>query len=1170
MPDSDPFIHLQVASGYSFRYGTATTSSLVEQAAEMNMTGLALTDRDGLAGAIRFAQLCKRNGISPILGCDMAIRSHALPKSKTPARGGVQVDHRLPRVTLLARGPIGWKSLVRLVSAANAKAFENDERGKPVIDLELISHFSDGLVALHGPYSEIGIALSRRRPDQAVQVLQEWQHIFANDSLAVAAVSHRGPTSGNLLTTPIAARLLCFAREQNTKAVVSNAVRMLRREDAPIADLLDAIRRLVPLDDRHIDRRTAEGFLKSGDEMKAIADEIAMAAGERDGSKLFADTRRLADELLLDPTQILGLGQIHLPEPSVVGADSALQMSQLLIQRCEAGLNWRYGGVSNARLDLRRERLYEELEVVRTLGYASYFLTVADITDMARERGIRVAARGSGAGSFICHLLGISGIDPLTHGLLMERFCSILQASLPDIDIDVESARRLEIYDQVFARYAPPGSWPTGNARCAAVSMVATYRARHAIRDTGAALGMPPGEIGLIAKSFPHIRARDLGKALRELPELRNSSIVASDRIEMLLSLAERLDGLPRHLALHPCAVVLSDATLLDRAPIEVSAQGYPMVQFDKDDVEDIGLLKLDILGVRMQSAMAYALAEIKRVDQREIELDSIALDDEATFELIRSTRTLGIFQVESPGQRELVGKFGPRTFGDLMIDISLFRPGPVKSDMIMPFLRARHGWSEPQLIHQDLVDVLAETEGVVVFHEQVMRLISIIAGVPLVEAEEYRRALGNRDEIDRVRAWFYPRALERGYSLKVVEQIWEVLHSFGSFGFCKAHAAAFALPTYQSAWLKTHYPAAFIAGLLTHDPGMYPRRLILDEARQVGIEILPISVNESLANYSVEKIDSDKYGIRLSLSDVDGISEGEVSRIVRARPFLDLADFVARAGVSRPIVERLILIGAFDSLHQIFASKRSLLPHGRITRRDLFLHLADLDQWSQIGRDQLFLDLSTPKLISSGLPEMNQAERVRCELEVLGLDVTCHVIDFYADFLNALGVVKSRDLMRRKSRSKVLTAGVKVASQTPPIRSGRRVIFLTLDDSTGCVDATFFDDAQGPYAATLFHSWMLLVEGEIRRTGERGISLQATGCWELTGLYQLWRASGIDAVCEAMDRPADASFVPTRRKLVHVSGFKQSPYTDLKPAGGDVAGPPRKLWHTSPGSSGR
>ena len=700
--------------------------------------------------------------------------------------------------------------------------------------------------------------------------------------------------------------------------------------------------------------------------------------------------------------------------------------------------------------------------------------------------------------------------------------------------------------------------------------MVETYRARHAIRDTGAALGMPPGEVDFIAKSFPHIRARDLGKALKELPELRNSSIVASGGIGLLISLAERLDGLPRHLALHPCAIVLSDATLLDRAPTEVSTQGYPMVQFDKDDVEAIGLLKLDVLGVRMQSSMAYALKEIERVDQDQVDIDAIALDDEATFELMRSTRTLGVFQIESPGQRELVGKFGPRTFGDLMIEISLFRPGPVKSDMIMPFLRARHGWSQPQIIHPDLTDVLAETEGVVVFHEQVIRIISIIAGVSLAEADEKRRSLGNRDEVDGVRAWFYPRALDRGYPLKVVEQIWEVLHSFGSFGFCKAHAAAFALPTYQSAWLKTHYPAQFIAGLLTHDPGMYPKRLILDEARQLGIAILPMSINDSGATYLVEKSDLGRFGIRLSLSNVDGISGTEISRIIDARPFVDLADFVARAGVSQPIAERLILVGAFDSLHKIVIDKDSLNHENRITRRDLIWHLADLEHAPRIGGAQLSLSLEPPKLVPGGYREISRTERVRNELEILGLDVSCHVLDFYADFLNVLGVIRSRDLLKQRSRSRVLTAGVKVASQTPPIRSGKRVIFLTLDDSTGCVDATFFQDVQEPYAATLFHSWLLIVEGETRRTGERGISLRATGCWELTGLHTLWLEAGIEAVFEAMKQTGDLLPPVPRRTLVHVSGFKQSPYADTKPPGGNVAGPQRKLWHSSPGSSGR
>jgi len=442
-------------------------------------------------------------------------------------------------------------------------------------------------------------------------------------------------------------------------------------------------------------------------------------------------------------------------------------------------------------------------------------------------------------------LLGISGVEPLRHDLVMERFLSPLRAQLPDIDLDVESARRTEVYEAILDRF--------GAERVTCVSMMDTYRVRHAVRDVGAALGLPPAEIDTIAKSFPHIRARDVRHALRELPELRASGL-AESRLDLLFDLVERLDGLPRHAALHPCGVILSDAGLLDRTPVEASWLGFPMSQFDKDDVENLGLLKLDVLGIRMQSAMAYALDEIERVDGADaaragghppeagylepgtgrIDLDAVPHDDEVTFELIRTTRTLGMFQIESPGQRELIGKFAPETFNDLVIDISLFRPGPVKSDMVTPFLRARQGWDEPEYLHPDLEPSLAETCGVVVFHEQVLRMVEVTTGCTLAEADEVRRALGSPQGQAEVERWFRPLAADRGYDAVTIQQIWDVLVAFASFGFCKAHAAAFALPTYHSAWLKAHHPAAFLAGVLTHDPGMYPKRLILDDARQL------------------------------------------------------------------------------------------------------------------------------------------------------------------------------------------------------------------------------------------------------------------------------------------------------------------------------------------------
>jgi error-prone DNA polymerase len=824
------------------------------------------------------------------------------------------------------------------------------------------------------------------------------------------------------------------------------------------------------------------------------------------------------------------------------------------------------------------------------------------------------------------------------------------------------------------------------------VSMMDTYRVRHAVRDVGAALGMPPGETDAIAKAFPHIRARDARMAMRDLPELRAAGLDHA-RLDLMFDLVERLDGLPRHIAVHPCGVLLSDATLLDRTPVESSFAGFPMSQFDKDDVEDLGLLKLDVLGIRMQSSMAHAVELIRHTDGVEIDLDDqeqVPFDDPETFEMISAARTLGVFQIESPGQRELVGKSGIETFDHIVTDISLFRPGPVKSDMITPYLEAKHGWRSVTYLHDDLRPILEETNGVVVFHEQVIEMIAQFAGITNAEADEKRRALGDVEGMAETRLWFFPRALGRGYPLPVVEAIWKVIEAFASFGFCKAHAAAFALPTYQSAWLKAHWPAHFLAGVLTHDPGMYPKRLILEDARQCGIAILGLDVNTSEKHYVVERMssldeppplvlgqtsrpdpadrdpaeqgwpDGRAWGIRLALAEVKGINAGEIDRILAARPFHSLTDFWHRAQVSRPLAERLVLAGGFDSLYGLgspLAATGGVRRRTRVTRRDLLLQVAELDRharaisragrarglaggraprrtpvrpadtradeaaartstdpstragaaplerhplasqgvWARAAAQsrataepapvdsvQLTLDLGDePQEQVSGLPEMNAEERMRAELEILGLDASRHVIDTYAEFLDDLGAVRSKDLLTQRSRSGLLVAGVKVATQTPPVRSGRRVVFLTLDDGTGPVDATFFEDAQGPYAATVFDSWLLVVRGELRRTGPRGVSLRATGAWPLPDLHDRWQRDGIEAVRAHLAVVPRYEEVTHHRVLTHSSGFQMSPYADVKPPGeavssgslsrslADTRQPSRNLWHRSPGSPG-
>jgi error-prone DNA polymerase len=1256
----EPFVHLHVASGYSLQYGASHPHSLVERAVEQEMDTLALTDRDGTYGAVKFAGACRAAGIRPVLGVDLALQPEPVApsarRSRTPVRGGSFRDlpgdrGGLPRVTLLAHGGgpgggrAGWAAICRLVSQVHLAG----ERGRPVATLDLLAPYLAGgdVVVLLGPTSPVGLAVTRRRDDLALAALGPWRDVVPRENLLLELVSHRlaGSDGGwGPGTTVHAARTAALARRAGLGAVLTNAVRYADRADAPTVDVLDAARRLVALGSanmRHLgpsdSRGNAEGFLKSGKQMAEVAEEICRLSGlaadpDREADRLLAATRAVADRCALDPRDDLGIGSVHLPELETAAGSSLVgDADRLLRDRCEAGLGRRYGSAPRQRI---WKRLDDELEVIRGLGYASYFLTVGDITDLVREMGVRCAARGSGAGSLVNYLLGVSGVDPIRHDLLFERFLSPLRGSLPDVDLDVESARRLEVYEAILDRY--------GGERCVCVSMMDTYRVRHAVRDVGAALGMPPGEIDAIAKAFPHIRARDARLALRDLPELAASGLTDA-RLDLFFGLVERLDGLPRHIAMHPCGVLLSDTTLLDRTPVESSFAGFPMSQFDKDDVEELGLLKLDVLGIRMQSAMAHAVAEIRRVDGAELDLDDeaqVPFDDPATFRMISDAKTLGVFQIESPGQRELVGKSGIESFSEIITDISLFRPGPVKSDMITPYLEVKQGWKGAAYLHDDLRPILEGTHGVVVFHEQVIEMIARFAGISYADADEKRRALGDTEGMAETRLWFFPRALGRGYPLPVVERVWEVLAAFASFGFCKAHAAAFALPTYQSAWLKAHWPAHFLAGVLTHDPGMYPKRLILDDARQWGITVLGIDVNRSGRDFLVERDDTGEYAIRLALAEVKGVNAAEIDRIVANRPFRSLTDFWHRARASRPVVERLVLTGGFDTIHGIDT-------HGTgLTRRDLLLQVTELDRFARTldrttrGRGlgarrrpvvaarvaaeagernstdplrretappterhaladggvwarasaqsrtsvppdpvdsvQLTLDLGDQPgdADPSGLPEMTAAERLRAELEILGLDVSSHVVDRYAGFLDALGVTRSRDLLQQRSRSELLVAGVKVATQTPPVRSGRRVVFLTLDDATGPVDATFFEDAQGPYAATVFGSWLLVVRGELRRTGYRGVSLRATGAWELPALHELWEREGIDAVHAAIAAVPEGFAAPEQRRvLVHSSGFQMSPYADIKPAGDAVKGPMtdvvRKLWHTSPGSPG-
>ena len=1090
------FTHLNVASAFSGHYGVTRPESLDEAAAALGFDALAIADRDGLYGSVKHIGACLKLGIQPIVGVNLCVLNEA--------------GEAIARCVILAHGQnrgAGWAKLCAITSAAHAGRRSNNKREHPVAikrsQLSKLIGNDGGCTILLGPDSDVARATlpnpqaSASSQTAAQSALAAWLDCFKlPGSLAIEVVTHL-TEPGTAYSTLQAQRMLQLADQNKVPAVLTNAVRYLQPDDALTADVLDAARHLEPLGFFE-PQPNAQAWLKPSEAMHALAVEVA---GDRSRAlQLIETTNRLANRCRLDAPNDCGWGKPKTPEKSALGIDG--NPFEVLWQKAHEGIERFYPRASKSTLQEVQHRLSKELITINKLGFATYFLTVADVAQMIRDMKIRSQARGSGAGSLVNYLLGISGVDPIEHDLLFERFLSTERSSLPDIDIDVESARRHDIYNAIFKRY--------GSSRVTLLSMQSTYRGRGAMRDSGLALGLEDEQIDEIAKNMWRFSARSFRGALGTKPELAKfaEAVEEDRRMNLLVDITERLDRLPRHISMHPCGVILGDTSLLQLTSVEPSGMGLPMSQFDKDDMDPMGMLKLDVLGVRMQSAMAYAVREAARVRGEVIDLDNVPRDDAATFKLIRTTDTLGIFQIESPGQRELTGKHQPTEFNDLTIQISLFRPGPMKGNMIAPYLDGRHGFAKADFIHRDLEPILRESWGVVIFHEHVLRILNVMTGCGLARADEFRRSLENPRVKPLVEDFFRREAKLRGYSQAVIDRVWSILEGFSSFGFCKAHGAAFALPTYQSAWLKTHYPTEFMAGLFTHDPGMYPRRLLLSEARRLGVKILPLNVNRSTDEYLVEKVArktndpaEPDIGVRMSLVDVQSISSAEIARIIAEQPFDSVGDFYLRAKPSRGTLERLALVGALDELTGDTAA----------TRGDIMARVRQLNSVKNrpaLRNDQPTLDFEIAEQLPSGNAEPTLAQKISDELSIMHMDVSDHVIEQYRPMLDAMGVLRSDELVGLRSKTDVLVAGVRVATQTPPMRSGKRVVFITLDDGAGCSDATFFDEAQSRCSSVLFNTRLMVIAGKTRRTGVRGVSLMAENAWDLTELWNQWMAA--------------------------------------------------------------
>jgi error-prone DNA polymerase len=1096
------FTHLNVSSSYSAHYGVSHPKQLAQAAKAQGAQMLALTDRDGLYGTVKHVAACMAEGLDPILGVNLAVLD-----THGDTHG---------RIILLARGRCngaGYAALCRAITLAHSTA-----HGVPGLRIEQLAHLAatGNLVLLLGGESDVARAILKGSYTQARALLAGWKKRLGKMLRVEIATYLSSP--GSRYSLGEAARLLRYAHERGIKAVLTNAVRYVDPDGAVTADILDSARALHSLKNLDSCQPNGQGWLKTPQQMRQLTKEIGQATEKSWAHQLLRETEALAEWAAVDPVADLGWKKPVIPEAKVIGLRRPAM--QELTERVHGAVPGLLGAEKRSVVE---KRLALELGVIDRLDFAGYFLTVAETVKLITGMGIRVAARGSGASSLVNYLLGISQVNPLAHDLVFERFLSDTRTTLPDIDIDVESARRHEIYREIFSSF--------GEERVSLMSMQNAYRARGAVRDAGAALGVEQEQVDEIAKQLWRFSASSFREALSEKPELAALAerITDDTQLDILIDATERLDRLPRHISMHPCGVILSDASLLDRTPVQPSGIGLQMSQFDKHDMDLMGLIKLDVLGVRMQSAIAYTLEEIARMhpDKRSaaragghvddsyisatgvIDLARVPLDDEPTFELIRSTHTLGCFQIESPGQRELVGKLAPREFNDLIIDISLFRPGPMQSNMVKPYLEHRHGFAPAQYLHPKLIPALAETHGVTVFHEQVLRILHVLTGCGLGMADVYRRLLGDPEKEPAVERYVRTEAAKRGYAQETIDKVWEVLSGFGSFGFCKAHGAAFAVPTYHSAWLKAHHPEAFLAGIWEHDPGMYPKRLLVSEARRMGVPILPLDINRSTGHYRVERIFEHapaavpavpravgsqrpgRYGIRLAFRDIHQMSEREVQRLVAGQPYEHLADVRARAGLSRRTYQNLAALGVFDSLLT------------GTSRADTIAHTQSMSHSSlpakyRPGPGQLALDLGRIEHIAETGKQLDPADIVRNELDLMHLDASEHLITSYRQRLAHLTITQAAELLHLRNGTEVLVAGVRVATQTPPMRGGKRVVFISVDDGSGCIDATFFDDTQQRTGPLLFSTRMLLIHGVTRRTGPRGISLQALNAWDL------------------------------------------------------------------------
>ena len=990
------YVELHCHSNFSLLDGADHPETLVARAAALSMPALALTDHDGVYGAVRFQAAARAAGIRPVLGAELTL-------------------HDSSHLTLLVQNEAGWHNLCYLISRAR----HNAAKGSAQLPEDELIGCTDGLIALSG-CREGAISRALRRDDRqtALNLARHSQQLFGPDNFYIELQNHHRPDDPRCNH-----RLAALADYLGLPCVASNNVHYAEQAGHRRQDVLVCIGHPpLTLDEAiHQRRFNSSYFLKPAG---------AMAALFPDRPDALTNSLHIAERCEFE----LKYGLQDLPHyPTPHGMSSAAYLRRL----CEAALSERYPDAEQTA----RAQLNHELSIIAAAGLANYFLIVADIIRYANEVGVRCQGRGSAANSLVAYLLRISPIDPLAHNLVFERFLSAERQVVPDIDIDFDAARREEVIQYIYDRY--------GAAHTAMACTFVTFRKRSALRDVGKALGLTPE----IVAAATHA----LDNGTQHLKEGEHAPV------ELLLTLCEEIQGFPRHLGIHSGGMIITGSPLMGRVPTEPATMtDRVVVQWDKDSLEEAGLVKIDLLGLRMLSALTEAAALVEKATGDRPDLDALTPTDPTIFQMISRADTRGVFQVESRAQTQTLPRLQPRTFNDLIVAISLIRPGPIQGNMVHPYLRRREGTELIQYAHPLLEPVLAETLGVILFQEQVLKVAAALAGFSPGQGEQLRRALGAKEATARIEAFrdeFLAGAVQKGVPTETATQVFDQLLGFGSYSFAKSHAAAFAVIVYQSAWLKHYHLAAFYAALLNNQPmGFWTPAVLVNEGRRLGLTIHNVDINLSEAKCSV--VDG---GIRLGFNYVKRAGElAEQILTVRSDgPFRSLTDFCRRARLPRRLVENLIAAG-------------SMVEWG-IPRRQLLWDLG------QLRYEEAELELAyEPGEVE--LPSLSPAGAMLMEQSVMGLSPGDHIMTLYREQLNDHDLPTSADLQRYQNGQRVTVAGLLVIHQAPGTAKGHH--FLTLEDEHGLMDAVLRPKTYDRHRRLLQDARLLLVHGTFQRAG--------------------------------------------------------------------------------------